>query len=141
MRKSLKRGIWKGLELFLGGVWGGFWERFGTSLASLGALLNVFFQGFVAKRAQEGPRGGQEVCWTRFGIVLERFWEGLGGQNCQKIEIFVIFFDMLFETLILIDFCLILITSIGGMVKNTIFSMGGCWCFWKDLGRKQDASR
>ena len=43
-----------------GKVWGGFWERFGTSLASLGALLSVFFQGFVAKRTQEGPRGGQE---------------------------------------------------------------------------------
>ena len=40
MRKSLKRGTWKGLELFLGGVWGGFWERFGTSLAFLGALLS-----------------------------------------------------------------------------------------------------
>ena len=74
-------------------------------------------------------------------MVLERFWKGLGGQNCKKIKIFGIFFDMLFETLILVEFCLILITSIRGMVKNTFFSMGGCWCFWKGLGRKQDALR
>ena len=78
MRKSLKRSTWKGLEFFLGGVWGGFWERFGTSLASLGALLSVFFQGFVAKRTQEGPRGGQETSWARFNMVLDRFWEGFG---------------------------------------------------------------
>ena len=57
---------------------GGFWERFGTSLASLGALLSVFLQGFVAKRAKEGPRGGQELSWARFKKVLERFWEGSG---------------------------------------------------------------
>ena len=61
-----------------GGVRGGFWEGFGTSLASLGALWSVFFQGFVAKRTQEGPRGGQEASWARFNMVLDRFWEGFG---------------------------------------------------------------
>ena len=61
-----------------GEVWGGFWERFGIPLAFLGALLSVFFQGFVAKRAQEGPKGGQELSWARFGKVLEGFWEGFG---------------------------------------------------------------
>ena len=55
-----------------------FWEGFGTSLASLGALLSVFFQGFVAKRTQEGPRGGQEASWARFSMVLDRFGEGFG---------------------------------------------------------------
>ena len=58
-----------------GEFWGGFWEGFGRSLASLGLLLSLFCQGFVAKRAQEGPRGGQEVSWARFGKVLDGFWE------------------------------------------------------------------
>ena len=66
--------FWKGL----GRVLAGFWEGFGTSLAFLGAFLNLFFEGFVAKRAQEGPRGGQEVPWARFGKVLDGFWELLG---------------------------------------------------------------
>ena len=71
-----------------GKVWGGFWERFGTSLASLGALLSVFFQGFVAKRTQEGPRGGQEASSARFSMVLDRFWEA---KMVRKL-IFLLFF-------------------------------------------------
>ena len=78
--------------------------RFGSSLASLGALLSFFVQGFFAKRAQEGPRGGQEVSWARFGRVWRGFGKGLGGQNNQKVKIFGIFLDVLFETLILVDF-------------------------------------
>ena len=74
-----------------GKVWGGFWERFGTSLASLGALLSVFFQGFVAKRTQEGPRGGQEASWIRFGVDLEGFWEGYGSLLDVKIDVLVVF--------------------------------------------------
>ena len=35
---------------------------------------------------------------------MEGFWEGLGSQNGQKIEIFNTFWDMLFETLNLVDF-------------------------------------
>ena len=65
-------------KIDFGEVWGGFWERFGTCLASLGALLSIFFQGFVAERTQEGPRGGQEASWARFSMVLDRFWEGFG---------------------------------------------------------------
>ena len=48
------------LERF-GEGFGRFWVRFASSLASLGAFLSLFFQGYFAKRAQEGPRGGQEV--------------------------------------------------------------------------------
>ena len=80
-----------------GEVWGGFWERFGTSLACLGALLSVFFQSFVAKRAQEGPRGGQEASWARFSMVLDRFWEGSGSPKWSNNRYFCYFFDLLFE--------------------------------------------
>ena len=45
---------------------------------------------------------------------MEGFWEGLGSQNCQKIEIFSTFWDMLFETLILVDFCSIFDNFDGG---------------------------
>ena len=77
-------GFWR----VLGRLLGGFWEGFGNSLASLGALLSVFFQGFVAKRTQEGPRGGQEASWARFSMVLDRFWEA----KMVKTSIFLLFF-------------------------------------------------
>ncbi len=70
---------------------GGFWEGFGSSSASLGALLNLFVQGFFAKRAQEGPRGGQEVSWARFWMDLEGFWEGSGRVWGVKIYVFLAF--------------------------------------------------
>ena len=88
----------------LGGVLGRFWEGFGTFLASLGALLSVFFQGFVAERAQEGPRDGQEASWARFGMVLGRVWEA----KMVKKSIFLVFFLICFSRLsfgrILFDF-------------------------------------
>ena len=102
-----------------GKFWVGFWEGFGNSLASLGALLNFFFQGFVAKRAQEGPRGGQEVSWARFRRVSDGFWEGLGRPKWLQYQDFLYFLDMLFEILILVDFCLIFDNFDGCMVKNT----------------------
>ena len=85
-------------------VLGGFWESFGRPLAFLGALSSLFFQGLFAKRAQEGPRGGQEVSWARFGRVWSGLGKGLGSPNNQKLKIFGIFLDVLFETLILVDF-------------------------------------
>ena len=45
---------------------------------------------------------------------MEGFWESLGSQNDQKIEIFSTFWDMLFETLILVDFCSIFDNFDGG---------------------------
>ena len=85
-------------QIDFGKVWGGFGERFRTSLASLGALLSVFFQGFVAKRTQEGPRGGQETSWARFSMVLDRFWEGFARPKWLKHPYFCYFFDLLCET-------------------------------------------
>ena len=62
-----------------------FGEGFGSVLGKVWYLLGVswgtfnpFFQGFVAKRAKEFPRGGQEVPWARFRMVLDRFWDGSG---------------------------------------------------------------
>ena len=46
-----------------------------------------------------------------FSSIFSRFRKGfgrvLGGQNGPKIEIFDVFFGMLFETLFLVNFCLI----------------------------------
>ena len=70
---------------------GRFWERFGTFLASLGALfssLGVVKNMFLP---MEGPRGGQEASWTRFGVDLERFWEGSGSLWDVKIDVFGVF--------------------------------------------------
>ena len=106
-------------------------------MASLGALLSVFFQGFVAKRTQEGPRGGQETSWARFSMVLDRFWEA----EMVKKTIFFAICLICFSRFFLVEFCSIFDDFDGGMVKNTFFSIRGCWCFWKGLGRKQDALR
>ena len=86
----------------MGRVLGGFWKGFGGSLASLGALLSFFFKGFVAKRAQEGPRGGQEVSWARFGKVFERFGEGFGRPKLLKHRHLFHFFDMVLRDLNLV---------------------------------------
>ena len=68
--------FWRGL----GRVLGGFWEGFGSSLASLGALLSLFFLRLCC---QEGPRGSKRwprgllgSIWDAFGRVFGR---GLGG--------------------------------------------------------------
>ena len=99
--------------------------RFGSSLASLGALLSLFFSGFVAKRAQEGPRGGQEVSWARFRRVSEGFWEGFGRPKWSKYRDFWYFLDMLFETLTLIEFCLIFDNFGRGDGEKHLFLHGG----------------
>ena len=49
-----------------------------------------------------------------FGTGLEGFGKGLGSQNGQKIEIWGIFFDMLFEIFILVDLCSIFDNFDGG---------------------------
>ena len=77
-------GFWKGL----GKVLGRFWNRFESSLASLGALLSFFFQGFFAQRVQEGPRGGQEVSWARFHVLRTyrraALWKRKAESECQQ---------------------------------------------------------
>ena len=93
-------------------------------MASLGALLSVFFQGFVAKRTQEGPRGGQEASWARFNMVLDRFWEGFGRPKWSKNRHLCNFVDLLFEILFWLNFVRFLITSMGGW-RKTLFSPSG----------------
>ena len=52
---------------------------------------------------------GLDLAWFSTG-----FGKGLGGQNGKKIEISGIFWDMLFQTFILVDFFRFLITSMLG---------------------------
>ena len=57
----------------------------------------------------------------------------MGGQNGRKIEIFGVFLDMLFETLILVENCSIFDNFDVGMVKTPFFpwgvvgAFGGVW--------------
>ena len=125
-------GFWR----VLGRVLGVFWEGFGRSLASLGPLFGVFFQGFVAKRAQEGPRGGQEVSWARFRRVSDGFWEGFGRPKWSKYRDFWYFLDMLFETLILIEFCLIFDNFGRGDGEKHLFPHGGLLMLVEGFGSK-----
>ena len=74
-----------------------------------------FFKALLPR----GPKRVQEAAKRSLGLDLGRCWkgfgEGLGGPHGQKNEIFGICLDMLFETLILVEFCSIfLITSMGG---------------------------
>ena len=91
-----------------------------------------------------GPKRVQEAARRPLRLNLAWFWKGfgkgLGGQNGQKIDIFAIFL-FAFRDLILLEFCSIFDNFDGGMEKNTFFSIGGCWCFWRGLGRKQDVLR
>ena len=128
-----------------GEFWGGFWESFGRVLGGPWRLLGHFFASFFKALLPRGLKRVQEAAKRSLGLDLRRFWrgfgKGLGGQNGKKIEIFGYFLDTPFDVLILVDFCSIFDNFDGGMVKNTFFSMGGCWCFWRGLGRKQDALR
>ena len=74
-------GFWSGLGRVLGGVW----ELLGVSCGTFKPL-------FLRLCGQEGPRGGQEVSWARFGMVLERFWEGFGRPKWSTNRYFWYFF-------------------------------------------------
>ena len=79
MRKSLKRGTWKGLELFLGGVWGGFWERFGGFGGLAGRFLASFFLACTwdgLQSALRGVRAGFCFDFGGFGGILGGIWPG-----------------------------------------------------------------
>ena len=78
MRKSLKRGTWKGLELFLGGVWGGFWERFGGFGGLAGRFLTSFFHACIWDGLQKWSWRLLDWILARFSGVWRGFWEGLG---------------------------------------------------------------
>ena len=73
----------------------GFGEGFGRSLGRVWDLLGVswgtFRPLFLRLCGQEGPRGGQEASWTRFGVDLERFWEGSASLRDVKIDVLGVF--------------------------------------------------
>ena len=75
----------------LGRVLGRFWEGVATFLASLGALFSPWGVVKYMFFPMEGPRGGQEASWTRFGVDLERFWKGSGSLWDIKIDVFRVF--------------------------------------------------
>ena len=66
MRKSLKKGIWTGLELVLGRAWGRFWEGFG----SFGGLLGNFLASFLHACIWNGLQKGS---WRLLGSILLDF--------------------------------------------------------------------
>ena len=74
-----------------GKVLGGFWEVLGVSWGTFKPLLSRLCCQEGSRGSKRGPRGLLASIWDGFGEVL-------GGQNCQKIDIFGIFFDMFFET-------------------------------------------
>ena len=108
--------FWRCLGRVLGDIWDLLVVSWGT--------LSVFFQGFVAKRAQEGPRGGQEASWACFSMVLDRFWEGFGRPTRTNIRYVCYFFDLFFETWFWSNFVRFLMTSTGGW-RTTLFSPSG----------------
>ena len=60
----------------------------------------------------------------------------MGGQNGSQIEIFAIFLDMLFETLILIEFCLIFDNFGRGDGEKHLFPHGGLLMLVEGFGSK-----
>ena len=78
--------------------------------------------------------------WVGLGTVLGRLRVGfglvLGGQNGQKIEIFGIVLDMLFETLILVEFCLIFDNFGRGDGEKHLFLHGGLLALLEGFGSK-----
>ena len=78
VRKSLKKGTWKGLELFLGGVWGGFWESFGGFGGLAGRFLASFFHACTWDGLQKRSWRGQGWILLRFWGVWRGFREGFG---------------------------------------------------------------
>ena len=112
-----------------GRVLGGFWEVLGVSWAT-------FLRLFSRLCCQEGPRGGQEVSWARFRRVSDGFWEGIGRPKWSKYRDFWYFLDMLFETLILIEFCLIFDNFGRGDGEKHLFPHGGLLMLVEGFGSK-----
>ena len=98
-----------------GRVWGGVWSL----LAPLGPLFGVIFWGLYPECSPEGLLNASGL---HFGSILEglggvrgRFWEGFGRvwrvKNCVRVG------------------------------PRFWISCSGCCCFWRGLGRRQDALR
>ena len=78
VRKSLKRGTWKGLELFLGEVWGGIWRLLGPLGSFWGLLFSRLYLEWSSKVLLEAPRLDFGSIFKGLGRILEGFWEGFG---------------------------------------------------------------
>ena len=78
MRKSLKRGTWKGLELFLGGVWGGIWSLLGPLGSFWGFLFSHLYLEWSSKVLLEAPRLDFGSIFKGLGRILGGFGEGFG---------------------------------------------------------------
>ena len=70
-------------------VWSTSLHALGGVLGSLGAHFASFFRFRFLYRF-----------FIVFLSILEGFWEGFGGQNRRKIDIFGVFLNMFYETLI-----------------------------------------
>ena len=77
MRKSLKKGIWAGLELVLGGVWGGFWEGFRGFGGLLGNFLASFFHACIWHVLKNALGGFWARFWFDFRGFGKDFWRVL----------------------------------------------------------------
>ena len=117
-------------------ILGGFGEGFGRGLEGLGLSWDAFKSLFVRLRCQEGPRGGQEVSWARFQRVSDGFWEGFGRPKWSKYRDFGYFLDVLFETLILIEFVLIFDNFGRGDGEKHLFPHGGLLVLLEGFGSK-----
>ena len=67
----LKKWIWEGLGLYLGGVWDALGSLLGASWPALGPSKWSFFKTLVQDKLQEAT-------WIDFGSILEGFGEGFG---------------------------------------------------------------
>ena len=77
-------------------VWSTSIHALGGVLGGLGAHFASFFRFRFLYRF-----------FIVFLSILEGFWEGFGGQNCRKIDIFGDFLDMCYETFIFLKNSLI----------------------------------
>ena len=77
-KKSLKKWIWEGFGLHLGGGW----DVLGRLLATFGHLLAVFctfkIEFFSSMGPRWAPRGLLGRLWVDLGSIWGGFWEGLG---------------------------------------------------------------
>ena len=70
---------------------------------------------------------GGRCCFHRgFLVLLLEVMELKSSKGQSLTTPPLIFLDILFDALVLVDFCLVLDNFDGGNAKNTLFSMRGC---------------
>ena len=108
--------------------------RGGRGYVTHGRLQCTLLGGSWALLAFILPHFFASVFYIDFSLIFSRFRKGfgkdLGGQNGRKIETLAVFGNMLFETLILVEFCLSF-DKIEGEKKRCFFGCFLCyfWCF------------